>query len=68
MISQANIEKLFLTLDQSANLYQHHEGQSYLEGILKACGNILANDVALDLDESLSVKLKALLDPIRAGC
>ncbi|GEM_PF-336517 len=64
MLKQDNIERLFNVLDESSTLYADHTKISYLEGILKTCENVLANEVLPTEDGVLHDKLINLLKKI----
>lgn len=64
MINQENVEKLFDCLDQSAILYYENKKLPYLEGLVRACENILANSV-VEEDLNLKNQLKNLIDGIK---
>ncbi len=64
MLKQDNIEQLFSVLDESSTLYAGHTQITYLEGILKTCENVLANEILPMEDEILQKKLFNLLDNI----
>jgi len=64
MVIEANVEKLFDVLDESAILYYEKLKIPYLEGLVKVCENIIANSVETKSSE-LSFALKEKMDLIK---
>ena len=64
MVIEANVEKLFDVLDESAILYYEKLKIPYLEGLVKVCENIIANSVETKSNE-LNLALKEKMDLIK---
>ncbi len=59
MVNQEHIRILYEVVDKSAELYQKHFGITYLEGIVRAAENVVADAVLLE-EESLRSELEGL--------
>ncbi|MGD9761775.1 MAG: class I SAM-dependent methyltransferase [Candidatus Izemoplasmatales bacterium] len=65
MVIEANVEKLFDVLDESATLYYEKLKIPYLDGLVKACENIIANSVetkSSELNNDLQEKINRIKD------
>jgi site-specific DNA-methyltransferase (adenine-specific) len=64
MKKKGSIERLYDVLDESAMLYYEQDKCPYLQGVVRACENIMAGSADED-DQSLTQQLNRLIDGIK---
>ncbi|CDQ39311.1 MULTISPECIES: class I SAM-dependent methyltransferase [Virgibacillus] len=63
-MEKTNVETLYEWLDQTTELIQHHVNEPYLESLSYTMEIVFSQEVPVDIDESLSTKLKQALDEL----